>query len=362
MAQFYSLKNILQKNALYNVIFGERSNGKSYSVLKYGIEYYYKNKEQLAIVRRWSEDFTGKRGQTMFDSLVNNNEIAKITNGEWTGVYYWSSRWYLCRYEDGNRISDENPFAYGFSLSSMEHDKSTSYPMITTVLFDEFLSRSAYLPDEFVLFMNVLSTIIRHRTNVKIFMLGNTVNKYCPYFNEMGLKHVKQMKPGDIDVYQYGGSGLTVAVEYTAPRKSGKASDLYFAFDNPKLSMITGGSWEIDIYPHCPVKIKPEDIIFSYFILFDNEMLQCDIVSQDDLNFTFIHRKTSEIKDPENDLVFTPDHSPRANYRRYITKPRDKLGNKIAEYYIKDKIFYQDNDVGEVVRNYLSWCGKAVKV
>ena len=36
-------------------------------------------------------------------------------------------------------------------------------------------------------FMNVLSTIIRDRENIKIFMLGNTVNKYCPYFDEMGL-------------------------------------------------------------------------------------------------------------------------------------------------------------------------------
>ena len=31
---YYSLQKILKKNAVYNVIFGERSNGKTYSVLK----------------------------------------------------------------------------------------------------------------------------------------------------------------------------------------------------------------------------------------------------------------------------------------------------------------------------------------
>ena len=41
-AKYYSLKNILDKNAIYNVIFGERSNGKTYSVLKYGLDVWKK--------------------------------------------------------------------------------------------------------------------------------------------------------------------------------------------------------------------------------------------------------------------------------------------------------------------------------
>ena len=356
--KYYSLKNILAKNAQYNVIFGERSNGKTYAVLKFGLDNFSKTGEQLAIVRRWQDDFTGKRGQTMFDSLVSNGEISKITKGEWTGVYYWGSKWYLCRYEDGKRVQHEKPFAYGFSISSMEHDKSTSYPEITTICFDEFLTRTMYLPDEFVLFMNVVSTIVRSRTNVKIFLLGNTVNRYCPYFAEMGLTHIKSMQPGDIDIYKYGESELTVAVEYTRPNKAGKESDLYFAFDNPKLSMITGGTWEIDIYPHCPVKYKPSEILFTYFIIFAGDVLQCEVVLHDDLYFTFIHRKTSELKDTENDLIYTPDHSARPNYRRKITKPTNNLESKIVEHYMKDKIFYSDNEVGEVVRNYLLWCGR----
>lgn len=356
--KFYSLKNILSKNAQYNVIFGERSNGKTYSVLKYGLEKYIKNGEQLAIIRRWQDDFTGKRGVTMFDSLVSNGEISKLSGGMWTGIYYYGSRWYLCKYEDDKRITDDKPFCYGFAISAQEHDKSTSYPNITTILFDEFLTRTNYINDEFVLFMNVISTIIRHRINVKIFMCGNTVNRYCPYFKEMGLTHIKEMNPGDIDVYRYGDTELIVAVEYTTPNKQGKESDLYFAFDNPKLSMITGGTWEIDIYPHCPVKYKPSEILFTYFIEFSGDLLQCEIIQHDDLSFTFIHRKTTDIKNPEHDIIYTTEFSARGNIKRKITKPTTKLEKKIAEYYIKDKVFYSDNEVGEIVRNYLMWCGK----
>ena len=358
--KYYNLKNIMAKNAQYNIIFGERSNGKTYAVLKYGIKKYAENGEQLAIVRRWQDDFTGKRGASMFDALESNDEIRKLTGGEWSGVYYYGSRWFLCKYEEDKRIVDEKPFAYGFSISSMEHDKSTSFPDITTICFDEFLTRTAYLPDEFVLFMNVISTIIRSRVNVRIFMLGNTVNKYCPYFSEMGLTHIKEMKPGDIDVYQYGKSKLTVAVEYTTPNKNGKESDLYFAFDNPKLSMITGGAWEIDIYPHCPVKYKPSEVLFKYYIQFAGDLLECEIIQHDDSSFTFIHRKTTEIKSPNDAIIYTPDYSPFPNYKRKITKPTSNIERKIAEYYIKDKVFYANNEIGEIVRNYLIWCGKNI--
>ena len=360
--KFYSLKNILANKAQYNVIFGERSNGKTYAVQKYGVEQYAKTGKQLAIVRRWRDDFTGKRGAVLFDAIVKNGEIAKATDGEWTDVYYYGSRWFFCTYdEDNKRILDEKPFAYGFAISSMEHDKSTSYPDVTTIMFDEFLTRTTYLPDEFVLFMNVVSTIVRRRTDVKIFMLGNTVNRYCPYFKEMGLTHVKDMKPGSIDLYRYGDSNLTVAVEYTEPNRQGKESDFYFAFDNPKLQMITGGAWEIAVYPHCPVKFSPKDVLFTYFVEFAGDLLQCEIVYKDDMYFTFVHRKTTELKHPDEDLVYTTEFSARPNYRRKITKPRTDLEKRIAEFYARDKVFYADNEVGEVMRNYLIWCGKDVK-
>lgn len=358
--KFYSLRKILKKNAYYNMIIGERSNGKTYACLKLGIEKYWNEGKQTAVIRRWDTDFIGKRGTVYFDNLVNENEISKITGGTWTQVFYHASKWYLGTYDpEGNKIMDEKPFCYGFAISQMEHDKSAAYPNVTTIIFDEFISRSAYLNDEFVLFMNVLSTIIRHRNDVTIFMLGNTVNKYCPYFNEMGLKHVKNMKHGTIDLYTYGETKLTVAVEYCSEMdKEGKDSDVYFAFDNPKLQMITGGAWEIDIYPHCPYKYKPKDIKFTYFIKFDDDLLQCEIVSVDHRYFTFIHRKTTELKDTDKDIIYTPDYDPRPNYRRVITRPGDPIDKKIVEFFKKDKIFYQDNEVGEIVRNYLLWCKK----
>lgn len=343
------------------MIIGERSNGKTYSVLEYGLKRYVESGEQLAIVRRWREDFAGKRGAVLFDALKATGAIERITNGEWSSVYYFGGRWYLSKTdENGNVLKDDTPLAYGFSISGGEHDKSSSYPNITTIMFDEFLTRTSYLPDEFVLFSNILSTIIRLRNNVKIFMLGNTVNKYCPYFAEMGIKHIKEMKPGDIDVYQYGESELRVAVEFTDNPNKDKPSNVYFAFDNPKLSMITGRGdiWEIAVYPHKPCKFAPKHIKFTFFIVFNGDILQCEVVEVDRNRFVFVHRKTTELKYPDKDLIYSPDYDPRPNWRRKITVPGLPIESKIVELFRGEKVFYQDNEVGEVVRNYLIWCKK----
>ena len=236
----------------------------------------------------------------------------------------------------------------------MEHDKSTSYPHVTTVIFDEFLTRRYYLPDEFILFMNVLSTIIRQRDNVKIFMLGNTVNRFCPYFTEMGLRHVAEMKQGTIDIYSFAKGKLKIAVEYTAPTKKEKASNKYFAFDNSEgMDMIINGAWELAIYPHLTVKYERSDILFTYFIEFDDKYLQCEIVCKDNEYFTYIHEKTTPIQNPDKDLIYSLKHHEQANYKRRLLATTTKLERRIAEFYALEKVFFQNNEVGEIVRNYI---------
>lgn len=356
--KFYDLKPILKLNATYSMIIGERSNGKTYSVLNYGLKQFFETGEQTAIIRRWQEDFKSKRATQMYAALVSNGLVEKYSKGEWTDIYYYAGKWYPCRYEeDAKRITSEKPIAFAFSLASMEHDKSTSYPEVTTVLFDEFLTRGYYLPDEFVTFMNVLSTIIRQRDNVKIFMCANTVNQYAPYFKEMGLKNVKDMEQGTIDIYRYGDSELTVAVEYCSPvSRSGKPSDKYFAFGNPRLQMITGGKWEIDIYPHLPYKYVRSDILFTYFIIFSDQILQCEVIQKDNNIFTYIHLKTTELQDDNKDLIFTLEHSPKPNVINALNNPFNNITKKIWMQFQKNKVFYQNNEVGEIVNNYLNNC------
>lgn len=355
---YYSSTKIDRKNATYNVIFGERSNGKTYDMLKKAVKNFVKDGSQLAYVRRWKEDIIGRRAARLFAGLVENGEIGKLTKGAYQGVHYWAGKWYLCLYgEDGKPIyNDSDIFAFSFALSDSEHDKSTSFPNIKQIVFDEFLTSKTYLQDEFVLFMNVVSTIVRKRDDVKIYMLGNTVNKFCPYFKEMGLTNVLTMKQGSIDVYHYGESKLTVAVEYCATQEKKGESNKYFAFNNPKLEMITGGAWELDIYPHLPYKYKPKNVMFTYFIEFNDSLYQCEIIDLDGVYFTYIHVKTTDIKNPDDDIIYTLDHDPRINYNRNIFKPLNKLQERILWFFSTSRVYYQNNEVGDAISNYLKIC------
>ena len=357
--KFYSLENIKKTGATYNVIFGERSNGKTYSVLLEGLKEYVKHGGQLAIVRRWKEDITGRRASDIFSAINSNNEVAKLTNNKYTGITYFASKFYLCNYDENGKpiySLDNDCFAFTFALSETEHNKSISYPNITTILFDEFITKHVYLNDEFVLFMNTISTIVRQRTNVKIYMCGNTVNKFCPYFKEMGLTHILEMKQGSIDVYTYGKSTLKVAVEYCENTQARKQNNFYFAFNNPKLNMITGGAWELDIYPHLPVKYQPKNVQFIYFIEFNGFLCQCEVVEINGEMFTFIHQKTTPLKNESNDLIYTLDYHFELNYNRNICKPQTTLQKRLLWFYETNRVFYQNNEIGDIINNYLKLC------
>lgn len=362
--KYYDVTHLLHDypDCLYYVVFGERSNGKTYSALNYALERYANHGEQFAYIRRFGEDVKKKNLSTLFSPHSENGRVSKLTNNKFSLVEYGSNRFTLVNWiedEKGKITVDKDlqPCGFAFDLNSVEHHKSTSYPKVTTIIFDEFLSRQGYLTNEFVLFMNTLSTIIRDRSNVKIFMIGNTVNKYCPYFTEMGLSHIKDQKPGSVDVYTYSDTGLSVAVEYCDPmsKRGGKQSDMYFAFDNPQLKMITTGSWEIAIYPHLSERYRPKDVVFDFFVQFDDTMLHCEIVMTDKNYFLFVHPKTTPIKDDDKDIVYTNVPSQKWNYRTGLTKLRDALSSTIMNLINENRVFYSDNETGEVLRNFLMW-------
>lgn len=359
---YYTPEKINRKNATYNVIFGERSNGKTYALLLQSLKAYVKDRSQMAYVRRWKEDITGRRAQQLYGGINDNQEVSKLTKGEFTGVHYWAGKFYLCTYDESGKVvyGDNDIIGYTFALSDGEHDKSTSFPNIKTIMFDEFLTNRLYLQDEFVLFMNTVSTIVRRREDVKIYMLGNTVNKYCPYFNEMGLDRIPTMKQGSISVYKYGSSKLAVAVEYCASTESKKPteSNKYFAFNNPKLEMITGGAWELNIYPHLPYKYKPKNIMLIFFIEFGENVYQCEVINVNDTAFIYIHDKTTPIRKPDSHIIYSLDYNAKMNYNRSIYKPTMKIQHKILWFFNNDKVFYQDNNVGDAVSNFLKICKK----
>lgn len=356
------IHGILGTPAAYYLIIGERSNGKSYGALQEGLLRYYKTGKPFAYIRRWDEDLKPKYGDRLFLALENNGLIHLFTSGEWTNVIYKNRKYYFCRTNDKDELEiAKEPFCYCFAVSQVEHSKSATLPAIDYIIFDEFIPMNprAYIDAEKEpqLFRHLLSTIVRQRDNITILMLANTIDLHSIYFQDMGLKKVKDMKSGQIDVYTYPDPRLKVLVALTSGTSGGKPSDYLFAFDNPEAQMITGGEvWEMSFFNPLPkeFKYKPKDILFSYFVDFDNETAMCDVVSVNDSLFIYAHAKTTPLRKPDEDIIFSLKADPRPNWFRSFSECHLKSGAIIRSLIAGNKIFYSNNSIGDLLENFLA--------
>lgn len=214
---FYDLENILEKNAHYNVIIGPPHVGKTFKTLEYAIKQYVCKGKQFVYLRRWYEDIKGMHAKLLFEGIVNTGVISRLTHNQYNDVYYKNHKWYLCyTSQDGKRYVDKTPFCYGVALNRgvkrfYQENTPMNWSNVTTVLFDDFnVNPDLYLQDEFYTFMDILSIIIRYRTDVKIFMVGNPITKECPYFTGMGID-VNKLTPHSITLIN--NNNISIAIE-----------------------------------------------------------------------------------------------------------------------------------------------------
>lgn len=348
--KYWSIQPILKTNADYNLIFGQRSNGKTFGCCGAGLTSYINNGARIAYVRRYAEEITPRN----IENLFLPHPIDELTDGNYNGTVYRSHKFRLVKYDNGEIVAtDDTVFCQTFALNTWERQKGADNGKFDYIIFDEFMTRGNYLPNEFLTFCNVLSTLLRDRAGTKIFMLANTVNRYSPYFAEMGLGEiVDTIKQGEIKSVR-NKSGLKISVEYCAVADSTAQVNKYFDFNNTRLDMITNGKWEIKNYPHLTERVTKNDILARFYVFFDNKVFCGDLCGLN--NDMFIHFHRGDKKEINYDKHFVYSDTPSINPMHSITIYN---GNSRVQYYICDlidsgKCFYTDNEIGEIVRNWL---------
>ena len=137
--RYYDIRHLLTEysDALYYIVIGERSNGKTYSSLDYCLQRAAKG-EEFAYLRRYGEDIRPKNLSSLFDAHLKNNRIPELFPN-YDSIEYTSGRFVLYkRDENGKRDASVEPKTIGraFDLNGMEHYKSIAFPRITTIVFD----------------------------------------------------------------------------------------------------------------------------------------------------------------------------------------------------------------------------------
>jgi len=349
--KYYDINPLLKLDAEYNIIMGERSNGKTYAVCKLIIENFLQTGTFGVYIRRYADEILPANIKALFNPF----DISKLSKGKYNKIMYRGKCFEIGNYDfEKDKWINKEPLCFTAALNTWENAKGPDRGVVGIILFDEFLTRRFYLTNEFLSFQNVLSSFIRDRENVKIFLVGNTVSFYSPYFEEFGLENIKEMEPGTINCYTFE-NGTKIAVDYCESVASGKESAKLFNFNSTKANMITTGKWEIPDYPHYSKSIDfIREVILKFYIKFDNDTICGNIVVKKDKSFIYFHQQTKEF-DEENSIIYSTQLSD--NPLKCVTLAQGTTdAHKIINSIIKQgRLFFSTNKVGEIYTNYIKW-------
>lgn len=164
---YYDLSKALTYGAFMNFLLGERGVGKTYSVSKFVTKKFIENKHEFAYVRRYKSELS-ESVPKFFKPLIINEEF----------------KGHSLEHKGSNFLIDGKIAGYSMSLSTAQKLKSSNFPNVKYIIFDEFIieeGQSHYLKNEVENFLGLVETIARMR-DVIIFMLANAITITNPYF------------------------------------------------------------------------------------------------------------------------------------------------------------------------------------
>ena len=259
---YWNILPILGKKADFNLVIGQRGNGKTYGVLKRFLENYKKTKKRFCYIRRWKDDIVAAYMEQLFTPFDN---VIEELFGSGFSIAYKNKKFYLVN-PDGIKV---DCIGYVLSLSESHHTKSVSFVNVSEILLDEFIRMAGEqeLKDELTRFDNVLSTIIRGgNKNVIVWLLANTVSKYSPYFLRFGID-INKVNQGSIitrSIKLENGEILTIALEYCEFNEEASKNISKYSTN----AMIRSGKWDIpetDEIPTVPGSVISEKLLFTIY-------------------------------------------------------------------------------------------------
>ena len=200
---YYDYSKILSYNAFINFLIGERGVGKTYGASKFVTKQFINKGEEFVYIRRYKSELA-KSTPEFFKALINNDEFPGhklITKGN-------------------KFMIDGITAGYSFSLSTAQSLKSTNFPKVKTIIFDEFIieeGQNHYIKNEVENFLGMIESISRMR-DVRVFMLANAVTITNPYFIYFDIN-----LPYNTDIKTYKDGLILVQYMYNKEYREAKA-------------------------------------------------------------------------------------------------------------------------------------------
>ena len=354
---YWKIDRIEKEDADINIIFGEKGNGKSFQVKhKRALENYldslknvanlpeyFKEGKRFMLVRRLKEEITKEKILQYF----NDAKIEELTNGEYNCIEVYTHKIFLAKRIDYNHKERGELIGYAIALSTEQSYSSLSFLDVSDIILEEVFSRDRYLYREPDKLMTLYSTVDRKRHTTKIWMVGNTISRVCPYIYEWGLYEIiSKMKQGEIKTINMpstDGDIVKVAIEYC--ESTGVSSHTIGASKD----MISSGEWMTNPQPHLPKSVnlyrKEFRMLFWYKQLKFLAELLVDPETHDIA--WFIYPYNGDIDDKT--IVISDVIKPNRYYQRDVynlSVGNDKLRYFIANTFREQNIFYATDLTG----------------
>lgn len=320
----YNIDRLSSYNALINLLYGERSNGKSYQLKhKKAIYHYLETGKRFILMRRLREEIRSFNIEQYFLDV----DVAKITDNKYNCIKMYRNKLYFAIYDfDTNKTKMCEHIGYVVALNTEQNYAGSSFLDVDTIIFEEFMTRTTYLIDEPSKLMNFYNTVDRKRGTTRLWLVGNTISRVCPYLEEWDLLDiVRNQKQGEI-VVKFVDTGtldenkepiyIKMAIEFC--QETGNSS---YSIGKHK-DMMNKGSWQSDPQPHLPKSRKLYNVLFKMYFHYKGFKFACEYLQDKekyDEQCWFIYPYKKEI--PKEKLVFSDIIKTSPYYQKDIYNP-----------------------------------------
>ena len=347
--KFVSIKPLLKLDFQYALLVGERSNGKSYAVKEHVLKNFKNTGGRFIYLRRYQIEVK----PSYIDGYFRDAPVSQIFD-DYDTITSYRGGIYLTRYDEelGKDVRGDLIGYSGF-LSNETHYKSQNYNDVTDIIFEEFITADGYLYREVEKLLSFVSTVARRR-RIRVWLIGNTLSRLCPYYSEFGLRFVRDMTQGEIrtcehttDQVDENGDPVKVKIAVYFCENASKNSKMFFGTIS---DMITKGTWQTRAYPHLPYKYRECKKIYALQLKYKEFIFKFEVLKSpkgEPLIFVHPHKPLEDIR------TISDVRDPRIYYTqnfRVLTK-----GDKLFDLLWKDgKVYYSDNLTGSDIESILA--------
>lgn len=202
MARFYDWQQVFSRQtgtyAEFVIVAGAKNIGKTFGLRLELVKRFFKRGTRYVEFSRSKDERDSMQGG-YFDKLQADGFFTEYRFKTHKNIGY------LCKSyidDDGGEVlEDWQPFVYFVSLSTFQQEKKRTFANVRDFIFDEAIidrkdKYHRYLPNEFAILANLIDTILREKYDDPLgahcFLLGNSCDLLCPYFQNLGIRHAPE--------------------------------------------------------------------------------------------------------------------------------------------------------------------------